>query len=364
MYPLRYQAASAARSAGWSRLCIMVSRSRACRPVSAAASRSICKNRGGVINWLQDQVARYPPRLHQLHAPQIQFLVAPVGPVQRAAGLGKGRRIAQHQAETPAFLAVRLHQVKHIGTGGGDAILHPVLPGVLPHQLQGGLGRVHRLHCGRPVQRRVNGEAPGVAAQVQDRPPGAVGADAAPVFLLVQEVAGFLALPQVRQHLRVVLHKRYELGHMAVNAAGDQGQALLLSNGHVVPLKDTQRMQEFRQKLHQVLLPGLQSQADDLKREVIPELVHSKARQAVGIPKDHPAGARKAQSPAILPGLGQTPLKKARSMSTSESRVRTRTRILERLLKNPRATNRPSQLMTSTTAPSAQASSTQAASLS
>ena len=240
--------------------------------------------------------------LHQSHAAQVQLLVAPVGALQSLFALGKGRRVADDQAEIPFLVLIPLDQVEDVGLHRGDLFLHAVQRRVLPQHFQGLAGHVHSLHSRCPIEGRVDRKAAGVAAEIQYVPTLAVRPDPAPVFLLIQEVAGFLPVGDVHQHPGFVLPDLHQRRHPAVDTAGALGQAFLFPDGHVVPLIDPLWQEDFRQDLNQLLFPPLHAQADDLKAQIVPEFVHGESRQSVGLSEHHPAGIGKAQSLPVIPG--------------------------------------------------------------
>ena len=58
----------------------------------------------------------------------------------------------------------------------------------------------------------MDGKTAGVAAQIQNPGSGAIGPDAPPIFLLVQEMAGFLPMAKIGQHLGIVLPEGHQPG--------------------------------------------------------------------------------------------------------------------------------------------------------
>ena len=126
--------------------------------------------------------------------------------------------------------------------------------------------------------------------------PGAIGPDAPPIFLLVQEVAGFLPMAKIGQHLGIVLPEGHQPRHLAVEAAGDLGQAFFFPDRYVISLVNSPWGEDRPGR--EDVLPGLHTQAHDLQGKVIPKFIHSQTRQTVGISKYHPAGIGNLGLPA------------------------------------------------------------------
>ena len=115
------------------------------------------------------------------------------------------------------------------------------------------------------------------------RAPEAIGPDAPPIFLLVQEMAGFLPMAKIGQHLGIVLPEGHQPRHLAVEAAGDLRQAFFFPDRYVISLVNSLGGEETGQELCEDVLPGLHTQAHDLQGKVIPKFIHSQTRQTVGL---------------------------------------------------------------------------------
>ena len=155
----------------------------------------------------------------------------------------------------------------------------------------------------------MDGKTAGVAAQIQNPGSGAIGPDAPPIFLLVQEMAGFLPMAKIGQHLGIVLPEGHQPRHLAVEAAGDLRQAFFFPDRYVISLVNSLGGEETGQELCEDVLPGLHTQAHDLQGKVIPKFIHSQTRQTVGISKYHPAGIVKPKGLPAGPGACQAAAK-------------------------------------------------------
>ena len=93
--------------------------------------------------------------------------------------------------------------------------------------------------------------------------------------------------------------------HRTVQAAGDLGEALFFTDGHVVPFIDSFGRKQAGQELREDAFPGLHAQAYNLQAQVIAKLIHRQPRQSIGIPEDHPAGIVKSKGLPAIPGAGQ-----------------------------------------------------------
>ena len=213
-------------------------------------------------------------RLRQLHAAAVQLAIAPIGAVEGAAALGKGGRVADDKAELSALLAVLPHEIEHIGADGLDTVGHAVARSVPAHHGKGRLRNVHGLHPRRAVQCRVDGEAARMAAQIQHRPPGGIWPQMAAVFLLVEEVAGLLAVFDVHGHEGVVLTDDELRWDRAVDAALALLHALLFAHGKVVALINALRPEHLGQNGENIIPHALHTERDDLERQTVAEFVH------------------------------------------------------------------------------------------
>ena len=108
-----------------------------------------------------------------------------------------------------------------------------------------------------------------------------------------------------------MLHNLHQRRDLAVEHAGGLRQALLLADGHVVALVDAFRMEDGNQGFHQLRLDAVHAETEDLDGEIVSELVHRQAGQAVRLSEDHAAGVGEAEAPAVIPGRLQTAAEKA-----------------------------------------------------
>ena len=68
--------------------------------------------------------------LDQLHAAQVQLLIAAVGVIERFAAFGEGGRVADDEAELLLLVGPRFGKVEDVFTDGGDFVFHAVERGV------------------------------------------------------------------------------------------------------------------------------------------------------------------------------------------------------------------------------------------
>ena len=120
----------------------------------------------------RDKIPAGPDKLHAL---QVEFFIAPVRVFQRLAAFGKRGRVADDKAVLPSLAHVLPREIKDIGAGGRDDILHAVERCVAPHERQRVLGHVDRLDAFRAVERVVDGESARAAAQIEHVLSGRVG---------------------------------------------------------------------------------------------------------------------------------------------------------------------------------------------
>ena len=99
--------------------------------------------------------------------------------------------------------------------------------------------------------------AAGAAAQIEDGFAAAIRPDAAAVFLLVEEVTGFLAVWNGDEHARVVLADFKLIGDGAVNAGLELRQTFFFADGKIVALVDALWLEEIDENVYDNLLPRL-----------------------------------------------------------------------------------------------------------
>ena len=154
---------------------------------------------------------------------------------------------------------------------------------------------------GCAVQRRVDGKAARMAAQVQHRPPGGIWPQMAAVFLLVEEVAGLLAVFDVYGHEGVVLTDDELRRNRAVDAALALLHALLFAHGKVVALINALRPEHLGQNGENIIPHALHTERDDLERQTVAEFVHRQAGQAIRLAENDAACVRKTQCLPVFP---------------------------------------------------------------
>ena len=154
---------------------------------------------------------------------------------------------------------------------------------------------------GCAVQRRVDGKAARMAAQVQHRPPGGIWPQMAAVFLLVEEVAGLLAVFDVYGHEGVVLTDDELRRDSAVDAALALLHALLFAHGKVVALINALRPEHLGQNGENIIPHALHTERDDLERQAVAEFVHRQTGQAIRLAENDAACVRKAQRLPVFP---------------------------------------------------------------
>ena len=127
----------------------------------------------------------------------------------------------------------------------------------------------------------MDGEAAGAAAEVEHGTALRVGLQAAPVFLLIEEVTGLLAVFDADEHSGVVLANFKFVRNGSEDAFFDLRETLLFADGDVVPLVDAPRLEKVSQDGNDLVLPALHAARDDLKREAVGKFVDGQAGQAV-----------------------------------------------------------------------------------
>ena len=140
-----------------------------------------------------------------------------------------------------------------------------------------------------------------MAAQVQHRPPGGIWPQMAAVFLLVEEVAGLLAVFDVYGHEGVVLTDDELRRDRAVDAALALLHALLFAHGKVVALINALRPEHLGQNGENIIPHALHTERDDLERQTVAEFVHRQAGQAIRLAENDAACVRKAQCLPVFP---------------------------------------------------------------
>ena len=82
--------------------------------------------------------------LNQLHAAQVQLLIAAVGVIERFAAFGKGGRIADDETEAPLLVGPCLREVEDVFTDGGDFFFDAVQSSVAADERERLLGDVEK----------------------------------------------------------------------------------------------------------------------------------------------------------------------------------------------------------------------------
>ena len=239
--------------------------------------------------------------LDQLHAAQVQLLIAAVGVIERFAAFGKGGRIADDETEAPLLVGPCLREVEDVFTDGGDFFFDAVQSSVAADERERLLGDVDGGDMLRAVERGVDRKAAGAAAQIQNGSAGAIGADASAVFLLVEEVTGFLPVRDADEHTRVMLADFNLIRNAAIDAGFDLGKSFFFADGKIVTLVDAEGMEEVRKNVYEALLPRLQTETGDLKAEIACEFIDRESGKTVRFSKDDAAGIGKAELRSCAP---------------------------------------------------------------
>ena len=111
-----------------------------------------------------------------------------------------------------------------------------------------------------------------------------------------------MAVGNGNKHARVVLADLDLIGNGAVDAGFDLRKALFFADRKIVALVDTLGAEKRGKDLYDVLLPGFQAKASDLKAQIVCKFIDRQAGKAVGFAEDDAAGVLKAQSLAGVPG--------------------------------------------------------------
>ena len=191
------------------------------------------------------------------HTAQVQLLVAAIGVIERFAAFGEGGRVADDEAELLLLVGPRFGKVEDVFTDGGDFVFHAVERGVAANEGKRLLGDVDGGDVRCAVERGVDREAAGTAAEVQNGLVFAIRANTAAVFLLVEEVTGFLAVWNGDEHARVVFADFKLIGDGAVDAGLELRQTFFFADGKIVALVDALWLEEIDENVYDNLLPRL-----------------------------------------------------------------------------------------------------------
>ena len=123
----------------------------------------------------------------------------------------------------------------------------------------------------------------------------------AAVFLLVEEVAGLLAVFDVHGHEGIVLADDELRRDSAVDAAPCAAPCPPFAHGKVVALINALRPEHLGQNGENIIPHALHTERDDLERQTVAEFVHRQARQAVRLTENDAAGIREAQRLPVFP---------------------------------------------------------------
>ena len=123
----------------------------------------------------------------------------------------------------------------------------------------------------------------------------------AAVFLLVEEVAGLLAVFDVYGHEGIVLTDDELRRDRAVDAALALLHALLFPHSEIVALINALRPEHLGQNGENIIPHALHTERDDLERQAVAEFVHRQAGQAIRLAENDAACVRKAQCLPVFP---------------------------------------------------------------
>ena len=144
------------------------------------------------------------PAREQAQGELVDLQIAAAGLLHRRPALGKGRRVQDHQVEgaalfrQPLLVARERRQVvEDVGAGEAHPVGKPVELGVTARKVDRRLRHVDAAHEFRIARRRVQAEGAYVGKAVEHALAGRQLAHSAPVVLLVQEEARFLAVEKV-----------------------------------------------------------------------------------------------------------------------------------------------------------------------
>ena len=123
----------------------------------------------------------------------------------------------------------------------------------------------------------------------------------AAVFLLVEEVAGLLAVFDVHGHEGIMLADDELRRHRAVDAALALLHALLFPHSEIVALINALRPEHLGQNGENIIPHALHTERDDLERQAIAEFVHRQTGQAIRLAENDAACVRKTQCLPVFP---------------------------------------------------------------
>jgi hypothetical protein len=174
------------------------------------------------------------------------------------------------------------------------------------------------------ARKRRDGEAAGVAEAVEHFAPGRKRAHALPVFPLVEEEAGFLALLDVDAKVQSVLDDRAARRRtVAAREADALRQPFELSDFRIGALEDRFAIRNVLQSIEDALAPVLGARGKKLRHEHVGIAVHDQAGQAVGFAVHQPHRI------AVLRGRQLIPYGNGMLKSSSEKLVVDRFRNVE-----------------------------------
>ncbi len=155
-----------------------------------------------------------------------------------------------------------------------------------------------------------------VAAQIQN-PARSNRAGCAPDFLLVQEVAGFLPMAKIGQHLSIVLPEGHQPRHLAVEAAGDLGQfPSFFPDRYVISLVNSLGAFTGQEALWEDVLQDSIPRLTICTRKVSPNLSTVRPADRRNSKYHHPAGIVKPGLPAGPGARVRRRRKNSRSMAS------------------------------------------------
>src|SRR5258706_1205724 len=223
----------------------------------------------------------------QPQRPEVDFLVAPPGLLDRILALGEGGGIENHGVEALAAAVEVVQQVEEVGVPYlqvGDA----VGGGVRLQPFEGFPGSVHRQHLGRHG-RDLEGEAAVVGEAVEDAAMG-VHAGGRVVFALVEEEACLLTVVEVGQVDDTVLLDLDLLGHVPEEKPDVRLEPFELAHLRIVPLQDALGLEQRRERLHDLALAPVHALREGLDDQVVAVAVDHEGGQAVALAVDDAVG--------------------------------------------------------------------------
>ena len=238
--------------------------------------------------------------LNQLHAAQVNFLVAAQRALHRGAGFGKGGRVKDNHIKLLVGFLRGTQIVKSIGTLETHSVFKAVEAGIFSGAFASEIADIHADDFLCAVVAGMQGKAARVGKAVQHAGVLHKGRDGSAVFLLVKEETSLLPFLDVHPEMHAVFHHFNFVRHFAIQQAGYLLHALQLAHRHVAAFPDAHGVQFLHQGVHNILLEALHAKAQNLQDNHIAKGIGDHSGQAVAFSKDEAAGLEIRKMTAVI----------------------------------------------------------------